>query len=224
MVVAVLSLAAIGAGIFLISSGYRPTPPETAPTPSATFSGDVDAPLEVAATPYPGLRDDQRQIPDGITEKTMAPNHLLIPALDVYASFFSAGLDDGSFELSDDPGVLSQCDCSAAPDATQGSVLMAGHVVYNGVQGALFDLYLARPGMVLYVSDYAGRVWTWKASSLTYYLKEALPPDLFAPTGPNVLNLVTCGGELERRDGQWTYDSNVVLQAVRVGEVDAGGP
>jgi hypothetical protein len=104
---------------------------------------------------------------------------------------------------------------------TSGTTLVAGHVNYVGQgDGALFNLYRVQPGALVYATDVSGRATLWRVVSAVSVLKADLPASVFAGTqGARRLVIVTCGGTLDYIPGTgYTYDDNVVVTAVPLGE------
>jgi hypothetical protein len=101
----------------------------------------------------------------------------------------------------------------AAPGSTSGAVLIAGHVDRAGVgPGAFFRLKDAKPGDLVHVKNAGGRTYTYRVTSVRFYLKAKLPTDVYSTTGAPRLVLVTCGGPFIESAGH--YRDNVVLTAV----------
>jgi sortase (surface protein transpeptidase) len=101
----------------------------------------------------------------------------------------------------------------AAPGSTSGAVLIAGHVDRAGVgPGAFFRLKDSRPGQLVHVKTADGRTYTYRVTSVRFYLKSNLPTNIYSTTGAPRLVLVTCGGPFIESAGH--YRDNVVLTAV----------
>jgi len=103
---------------------------------------------------------------------------------------------------------------SAALDASSGMTTEAGHINYNGRQGAFSRLSQLRPGDPVYTASSTGRVQAWVVTR-EYARSKTLPLDVSAfqgPDGPRLLALVSCGGKLTGR----SYDANIFAFAVPV--------
>ena len=100
--------------------------------------------------------------------------------------------------------------------ASAGTTLLAGHVNYGGVNGALYKLASIKPGADVYTADNKGTVTHWRVFELTSVVKAALPQDIFTATGPRRLVIVTCGGSVLHLAGGNTYEDNVLAYAVPV--------
>ncbi|HVJ97854.1 MAG TPA: class F sortase, partial [Acidimicrobiia bacterium] len=98
----------------------------------------------------------------------------------------------------------------AAPKET-GSVVLAAHVAFNGVDGPFRHLGDVARGDEVVVALDDGTERRYRVDELTSYRKEALPDAVWAKGGGERLVLVTCGGRFdsERR----RYDDNVVAWA-----------
>lgn len=178
--------------------------------PAASAGQPVPADGAGGCTPF--LQPSSLIIPsvcvDGAIVGTtrQATGALLIPG-DVH----DVGLwDDGEPLLSPDGGVY-----------TSGTTLVAGHVNYAGQgDGALFNLYRVQPGALVYATDASGRATLWRVVSAVSVLKADLPASVFAGTqGARRLVIVTCGGSISYIPGSgWSYDDNVVVTAVPLGE------
>jgi hypothetical protein len=101
----------------------------------------------------------------------------------------------------------------AAPGATRGAILIAGHVdSATAGPGAFFRLHQARAGQLVQVTTRSGRTFRYRVVSVRFYLKSRLPANVYSLTGRPRLVLVTCGGPFVRAAGH--YRDNVVLTAV----------
>ncbi len=99
----------------------------------------------------------------------------------------------------------------------QGATVLAGHVNWKGVTGPFAELWQASAGTDVTVLDAAGAEHRYRISEVVTLHKDELPTralDLFGPSGPHRLVLVTCGGEWV--GGQVGYDENRVVTATPV--------
>jgi hypothetical protein len=97
----------------------------------------------------------------------------------------------------------------AAPGATSGTVVIAGHVDDAAMgPGPMSALHRLGPGDRVLVETGRGTV-PYEVTARRAYAKADLPADLFTIGGPSRLALVTCGGTFH--DGQ--YSHNVVVYA-----------
>ncbi|MEX1093939.1 MAG: class F sortase [Acidimicrobiia bacterium] len=100
----------------------------------------------------------------------------------------------------------------------QGSAVLAAHVDLAGQgPGVFFDLRELDPGDLIEVGYEDGTQRSFVVEARTTYLKDELPlQTVFSRRGPPVLTLITCGGGFD--SSLSSYDSNVVVYAVPVGE------
>jgi len=102
---------------------------------------------------------------------------------------------------------------SVAPGAA-GSSVLAGHVAFNGRDGAFRALAKVELGARVTVAFADGTERAFTVTAVNRYLKEELPPTLFRTGGEPVLTLITCGGTFQ--PSLRSYDSNIVVTAVPV--------
>jgi hypothetical protein len=115
----------------------------------------------------------------------------------------------GRLDVPDDPRTVGWWVGGAAPGASSGTVLVAGHVdSARSGPGPMAALYTVGPGDRVRLDTGAGSV-TYEVTGRRTYDKQRLPAALFAAGGSPRLALVTCGGEF--RDGH--YDRNIVVFA-----------
>ncbi len=147
-----------------------------------------------------------------------APGHrpvsVRIPALAVAARVVPTGLDaGGTLQLPPDPGVIAWYDGGPTPGGS-GSAVLAGHVDYDGTEGALFRLARLATRSVIEVTFADGTTRTFRASSPPTRLPKTdlAARGLFRRGGAPTLTLVTCGGAFDPVTR--TYADNVVVTAV----------
>lgn len=200
----------------LISRGAPPSSPppgETeAPSSSPPVPNENSQPsrsaLAAATSPLGSALYDETE-----HRQPVRPTALRIDEVDVLAPIVPVGVEpDGALEIPPaaevgwyEPGVV--------PGAAVGSSVLAGHVAYNGENGAFVDLAEVDLGAAIEVYFEDGSTRRFEVVAVQEYLKEDLPVDaLFARTGIPILALITCGGAFnpELR----SYESNVVAYAV----------
>ena len=102
----------------------------------------------------------------------------------------------------------------ASLDAAGGASVFAGHVNWRGATGPFAELWNARIGTDVTIVDSAGKTWRYRISQLVTVHKSDLPAradNLFGPSGPHRVVLVTCGGRwVGGSDG---YEENRVVIA-----------
>lgn len=188
-------------GCALIPTGMA-AQPEVTPSPTGSAPAPrpaVDVPV-VAATPRPVVAPP-------------APSQVTIPAVGVQVPVVSVGvLPDGFMELPPDPAVGGWYRFGSAPASAEGNTVIAAHVDQPdypiGPFSRLRDLGAGSP---VEVTDADGAVWTYTVETVTNYVKEDLPDDLFAREGARKLVLITCGGPYDFAQGR--YRDNVVVVA-----------
>lgn len=139
------------------------------------------------------------------------PRTLRMPGRGVVAAVDPVGVRaDGALAVPDDPRRVGWWVGGAAPGASSGTVLIAGHVdhVRRG-RGALFELGNLPIGAVVEVHT-AGQRHSYRVTARRGYRRDRLPTALFTHDGPPRLALVTCGGGFDRARG---YSHNVVVYA-----------
>lgn len=141
---------------------------------------------------------------------------LQIPGIHLDAPVDAQGISGNAMTLPGDLSRIGHLDTTAALDAEEGSTLLAGHVTYNGYHGAMYYLGLTAPGQEV-VTWSGGEPTRWVITSVKMYSKQALPEDIYQPSGERQLVLVTCGGELlQLGGGYYTHAQNIVVKAVPV--------
>jgi LPXTG-site transpeptidase (sortase) family protein len=98
----------------------------------------------------------------------------------------------------------------AAPTQA-GSVVLAAHVAFDGVDGAFRHLGKLQPGDVVVVTLDDGTERVYRVDELAAYRKDALPAKVWARDGAERLVLITCGGRFDA--ARRSYDDNVVAWA-----------
>lgn len=192
----VVLLAAGGTMIYL---GLQPTAPEPAPLPTA-FTASPKAQVSVDATAKE-LPADTLSIPDLGVQAPLLPGEVITK-------------DGGrTLDIPGDPAKLTLYAGGAEPCASEGTVLVAGHVSSYGVHGALWSLSKIEANAPVIMTCADGTATTWQAVSVDVTAKAALPQDIFTDTGPKRAVLVTCGGPV-MADGH--YRDNVIVELAPV--------
>ena len=142
------------------------------------------------------------------------PVRLRVPGVGLDAPVTPVGVADGrQMRLPDDPRVLGWYRFGPAPRSGTGSVVLAGHVDSRayGV-GPLARLSGVRAGDVVEVALGPDRRSSYRVDSVERFDRQALPPAVFARTGPERLRIVTCTGPYLPEQGG--YQQNLVVTAV----------
>ncbi|MGC4938219.1 class F sortase [Kribbella sp. DT2] len=150
------------------------------------------------------------------------PSATVVPA-PVRVTIASIGLElpvravgvaaDGQMELPANPSVVGWYRFGPAPGDREGSVVLGGHLDSReyGV-GPLVGLRKLRPGAVIEVAAANGSKVRYRVEGVRDVDKQRLAVgELFARTGPRLLQLVTCGGPYDANGGG--YRDNLVVTA-----------
>lgn len=168
----------------------------------ATSSVRTDLQLDSAGIGFESL----------IEESGPVPVSLAIESLDIDdADVIAVGVnDDETFEVppADQVGWY---EFGPAPGEA-GSAVLAAHINFDGVDGVFRHLIDAEVGSIVEIGFDDGTSQRYRIESVTDYVKEALPAELFARSGDASLALITCGGEFHPQ--LRSYDSNTVAIAV----------
>jgi hypothetical protein len=144
------------------------------------------------------------------------PTRVRLGSVGIDAPVVPVGIDLGSGALGLSGSIHSAgwWRDGAAPGATTGTILIAGHVdsALAG-PGAFFKLHLARAGDRVALRTAGGRVFSYRVVSVRSYQKRSLPTGIWSRRGRGRLVLVTCGGPFD--PALRHYRDNVVLVAVR---------
>jgi hypothetical protein len=142
------------------------------------------------------------------------PVSVSIPRLRVQTGTTPAGLaaDGRSLALLPSARAVVWWAYGASPGAASGTVLLAGHVSWNGRVGVLAGLRSLRVGDQIAVRRQDGTTVRYQVTGRRRVPKMALDQlGLFATNGPPRLVLVTCGGAFD--PARHSYEDNVVVQA-----------
>lgn len=212
----------IGGGSLIVAS--LPEPP-VEPETGADFSVDSAAqqpvgPTDVLDAPVDEHRDSttdtdgQPLVPDGDSSHSGSRNYnrLVIPALGVTAPLYKTGVRNNKIEPPLPVSAVGIWTGGGQLGQPRGSVLISGHVAWNGTKGALYKLVKLQPGNVAHLVAADGTAETFKVISVTSVHKSELPPKVFAGTDTErLLHVVTCGGRVTRsRRGGRNYSDNVI--------------
>lgn len=182
----------------------RTTPVEEPPPVTESTEEGVDQ------GPGAGGGGDERAVRAGFSNRIQIPS-IYVDSRVVHRGVDAAGRMDLTSKLSD----VIRLSTTAKLSDDEGTTLLAGHVTQNRVHGALYFLGKVTAGSEIRTWDADGNRTTWVVTSVKMYRKQALPDEIYEPTGERQLALVTCGGKLMRLpNGKWTHESNIVVSAV----------
>lgn len=189
-------MALLAAAAVLVWVGWPRVEDEPAPEP-APFVVD-------AAAPTPTV------------DPTVKPASavLEIPTLGIRAPFGAGAVVAKQLRIPSDSAELTIYDRGAVPCASEGTVLLAGHVVAYGVHGALWDLHRVRGNELVYTGCQDGSTAVWRVVEVRVERKRDLPQDIFTDAGDPRLVIVTCGGPIVTdEDGDRVHRDNVIVYA-----------
>jgi hypothetical protein len=136
-----------------------------------------------------------------------------VPGAGLDAAVRPVGVDEaGQMALPADPAVLGWYRHGPAPGEGTGSAVLAGHLDSRRYGlGPLVGLREVQRGDVVRVTSQEG-ARRYTVVDVRRYDRQALPEELFARSGRELLRIITCGGEyLPDRGG---YQQNLVVTAV----------
>jgi sortase (surface protein transpeptidase) len=145
--------------------------------------------------------------------KHAPPVAIKIPAIKVSADVINLGLnDDKTVEVPEDPAEVGWY--SKGPKPGQfGSAVMLGHLDSKTGPAVFYKLKSLEPGQKITVRRADDSVGNFEVVKVATYKNEDFPAEKVYGGSPDwpALNLVTCGGEYDRKAGG--YQSNVVVYA-----------
>lgn len=214
--VVVSTLLLIGGGYF-IYTGFFQEPIRTpdlaqswTTSPDQKPVGPTSAPTVPAGVP----EDGSNPSPEGMMSPAeMNNNTLFIPSIGAYGPLDQSGsngkIENGVLTLPGPTRIVRWRD-GAEPGASKGTVLITGHISFNGVQGVLHNLALAKAGAIAFVKDDKGKVYQYQLTGMDSIKKASLPQEIWDTKGVPRLVVVTCGGKLVKNMGAWHYENNIV--------------
>jgi hypothetical protein len=149
----------------------------------------------------------------------MTPNRIQIPDINANAPVLNIGeLPSRELNIPLNPLTVGWWDGGARPGAPVGSAVIAGHINYAGVTGAMAHIGYLNPGDKVYVTgelhDKVKKL-EFSVTGVRTYRKVALPfAQIFNQKVAGRLVLVTCGGPFDEQTGN--YLDNIVVYAVPV--------
>jgi hypothetical protein len=141
----------------------------------------------------------------------------VIPKLHAVAPIIKvATTQNRELDIPLDPKVVGWWSPGAKPGARRGTAILAGHINYAGVTGALASIGSLRPGDRVKIFGHRHgrkRELTFRVTGVRTYHKTHLPyRRIFDQRTVGRLVLVTCGGPFDAATGN--YLDNVVAYAV----------
>lgn len=188
------------AAVWLVTSSNR-SAPATAAAPTVD-----DGRVPTAPAPTAG--------PATTSSLGIVPVSVAIPTLHVRAAVTPVGVSSGGvLGVPADPLVIGWWSGGPRPGAAAGTAVLAGHVNYDGVEGAFAHLWSVEPGDAVVVTGAGGVTESFTVTGARSYAKTGLPAAaVFDQAVSGRLVLVTCGGPFDAATGH--YLDNVVVYAV----------
>jgi hypothetical protein len=148
----------------------------------------------------------------------ISPNRIVIPKLRTTAPIVKVGTTaDRELEVPTDPAKVGWWQYGAKPGAEVGTAILAGHINYAGVKGAMADIGRLNPGDEVDVygvqnADHRHLV-KFSVTGVRTYHKARLPyAQIFDQKSVGRIVIVTCGGPFDASTGN--YLDNIVVFAV----------
>lgn len=193
-------------------------PTGTTATGRATGAGPTGADGRTSATPARSVplvaAEDRRPATAPEPQQVQVPVGLRIPDVDVDVDVVPVGVrEDGQMEIPESGQDVGWYRYGAGPAGDEGSVVLASHVdtLAEG-EGVLARLTELRAGDLVSVTLEDGRVVDYRVTGRRTVPKAELDTAaLFDRSGPERLQLVTCGGPWQPE--QSSYRDNVIVTA-----------
>jgi len=205
--------AAVRTAALSVTSAVAGGPAAGDPTPASR-----DEPAAARQQIEPQQTPIGQSAPDGTAPADApadAPTLLDFPELHQSAPVAPVSVaDDGNLGIPDNPQLLGWWRGGAAPGASQGAVVVDGHVDSDryGI-GFFVNLRDLRPGEHVVLADATGTRTRWTVVQARKYPRDDLPSDaLFSRDGPLRLIMITCGGVFDH--ASHSYPDNLVVLAV----------
>jgi len=148
----------------------------------------------------------------------VSPNRIVIPKLKANAPIVKVGTTpDHELEVPLNPKVVGWWSPGAKPGAAVGTAILAGHINYAGVQGAMAEIGRLNPGDEVDVygtqNADAKHLVRFTVTGVRTYHKTHLPyKQIFDQKSVGRIAIVTCGGPFDASTGN--YLDNIVVFAV----------
>lgn len=221
VVAALVVAAAIAVGVVYDAADRRPaTLVERAGSPLPGVTTTTGPARESAGPAVLDLSMVRALPPAGTgaesSPEAAGPTDLAIPSLGVDgAPVVPVGIDAGGGLEIPQVDEVGWYRLGARPGAGAGSIVLAAHVAYDGEDGVFRHLGSLEPGAAVTVTTGEGSRVDYRVDSVSVHRKADLPiDDLFSPSSPERLVLITCGGAFNPELRH--YDSNIVVIATPV--------
>lgn len=156
-------------------------------------------------------------LPGARSVALVSPNRIEIPRLKSSAPIVQVDVDSSrELEIPEDPHIAGWWRGGAKIGARKGTAIIAGHINYAGVEGALARIGTLNPGDTVYVyGKHNGKATKvkFRITGVRTYQKKALPwREIFDQKSIGRIAIVTCGGPFDASTGN--YLDNIVAFAV----------
>jgi sortase family protein len=165
-------------------------------------------------------------VPSAVAD-IVSPNRIEIPKLKAQAPIVPVGTTpDGELDVPLNPMKVGWWQYGAKPGALKGTAILAGHINYAGVTGAMATIGKLNPGDLVYVfgkqnADAKHEV-KFRVTGVRTYHKTRLPyKQIFDQHSVGRIVIVTCGGPFDASTGN--YLDNIVVFAVPLANTTPAG-
>lgn len=216
-------LAAVGVGLLAAAVGTEAValsqPPSGAHALPSNFGPvtPTTSAAHPAASPTRGTAQPQPVTPPTSPTPVVTPAtpvRVSIPSLHEAAPVTPVSLNPtNSLVVPSDPRVIGWWQASALAGSRIGTIVLDGHVdtAHQGL-GTLFNLQDIKAGASIILSSATGHQYTYQVTARRVLSKSHdLPTDLFSPTAPGTLVVITCGGPFNR--ATQSYLDNIAVLA-----------
>jgi sortase (surface protein transpeptidase) len=213
-----LSVGAIAViGIAVAGSPSSPTPAASV-TPTSVSASPTAAPASVSADPMASIpAPSSMPVAQPAGQEAPLPTSVSIPALKVMSTLIPLGVNpDLTVQVPPlaDPGQAGWFDLGVRPGEI-GSAVLLGHVDGSGEKGVFFAIHTLNLGDLIVIGHADGSTATFKVTRVRTVLKSAFPSsDAYGPKPDAEIQLITCGGELDR--AAHNFLSSVIVTGVLV--------
>jgi len=184
-------------------------------------ASDRAAPFAQAPVPRPALETTSGAQRAGLARSV--PVVLSIPAIGLDLPLTQLGLNaDRTVQVPSDPQQPGWYRLGPTPGEL-GSAVILGHVDSYRGPAVFYRLHTLRPGDQVAVTRADGTVVRFAVQAVATYPKTQFPArQVYGSRGYSALQLVTCGGEFDRK--AHSYRSNVVVYTSLISPAPTGKP
>ena len=196
---------------------------EQASTTPTTATAITTTPTAITTTPITASTTSAPTPTGDVPSAGVPPAAVSFPRHDLLAAITPTAVGpDGRLLIPEDQDRIGWWVGGASPGDPQGSVVLAGHVDSHrfGV-GAFRTLLDLQVGDAVVLVDVVGAQHRYEVVAREQIDKDELPPELFEPSTPPQLVMITCGGSFDERTRH--YADNVIVVAMPVVAVPVAG-